>query len=101
MVNVNALESADPGLAAVTRALPAVTISAAEIAALTWVAESTVVVLAEPFHFTTAPVAKPLPPTVRVKPTPPAVVVLGLRELMTGGSGGGLPAASSLPMSNP
>src|SRR5688572_2599138 len=101
MVKVNELEFTEPGFDAVTRALPAVAISDAVIAALICEVESTVVVLAEPFQFTTAPAIKPVPATVSVKLGPPAVVELGLRELMTGGSGGGLPAASSLPMSNP
>src|SRR5688572_19029581 len=76
-VNVSALESAVPGFATVTCLFPSVVMSEEGIDARTCVAESTVVVLDEPFHFTTAPDTNPDPVTVSVNAGPPAVAVLG------------------------
>lgn len=45
---------------------------------------TTVVASAEPFHCTTAPAANPAPFTVRVKAGPPAVALLGLRDVRLG-----------------
>src|SRR2546421_3141544 len=85
MVKVSALESAVPGFATVTCAVAADKMSAAVMAAVTWLAETKVVVRAEPFHLTVAPLKKPEPLTVRVKAAPPAVAEVGLRLVSAGG----------------
>jgi hypothetical protein len=72
------------GLVTVTVAVPAVAISAAVIAAVSWVALTKVVVLAAPLNFTTDVDTKPVPFTVRVKAAPPAVAPVGERELAVG-----------------
>ena len=72
------------GLVTVTVAVPAVAISAAEIAAVSCVALTNVVVLAAPLNFTTDVDTKPVPFTVRVKAAPPAVAVVGEREVSVG-----------------
>src|SRR5207247_9886627 len=64
-------------------ALP-VAMSAAAIAAVSCVALTKVVVLAEPFHRTVAPLTKFVPVTVRVNAAPPEVVLDGLRLVMAG-----------------
>jgi hypothetical protein len=66
-----------PAFVTVTFAVPAVAISAAVIAAVSWVALTNVVVLAAPLNFTTDVDTKPVPFTVRVKAAPPAVAVVG------------------------
>jgi hypothetical protein len=58
--------------------------SAAVIAAVTWVEETYVVVRFDPFQFTVEPETKPVPFTVRVKPAPPAVAAVGLRPVVVG-----------------
>ena len=72
------------GLVTVTVAVPAVAISAAEIAAVSCVALTNVVVLAAPLNFTTDVDTKPVPFTVRVKAAPPAVALVGEREVSVG-----------------
>ena len=86
-VNVKPLEVAVP-FDAVTLPLPGLTMSAARIEAVTFVALTKAVVRALPFHFTTTPVAKPVPFTVRVKATPPAVAVAGDKDVSTGATTG-------------
>ena len=68
----------------VTLAVPAVAISATVIAAVNCVALTNVVVLAAPLNFTTDVDTKPVPFTVRVKAAPPAVALVGERELSVG-----------------
>jgi hypothetical protein len=69
------------GFVTVTVAVPAVAISAAVIAAVNCVALTNVVVLAAPLNFTTEVDSKPVPFTVRVKAAPPAVALVGEREV--------------------
>ena len=72
------------GLVTVTVAVPAVAISAAVMAAVSCVALTNVVVLAAPLNFTTEVDTKPVPFTVRVKAAPPAVALVGEREVAVG-----------------
>ena len=72
------------GFVTVTVAVPAVAISAAVIAAVNCVALTNVVVLAAPLNFTTDVDTKPVPLTVRVKAAPPAVALVGEREVAVG-----------------
>jgi hypothetical protein len=72
------------GLVTVTAAVPAVAISAAVIAAVSCVALTKVVVLAAPLNFTTDADTKPVPLTARVKAAPPAVALVGEREVSVG-----------------
>ena len=69
MVKVSALEVPPPGvgLKTVTEAVPAVAMSAAVMAAVSWVDEPKVVVRFAPFQRTTEPLMKLVPVTVRVK----------------------------------
>src|SRR4029077_5172001 len=73
-----------PGFVTVTWIVPAVAMSAAEIAAVNWVLLENVVVRGDPFQFTTEVVMKPEPFTVSVKPGPPAVALLGEMEVTFG-----------------
>ena len=86
IVKVWELEVPPPGvgLKTVTRAVPAVAMSAARIDAVTWVALTYVVVRFVPFHLTTELEMKFVPLTVRVKPDPPAVADEGLRLVVVG-----------------
>ena len=72
------------GLVTVTVAVPAVAMSAAVIAAVSCVALANVVVLAAPLNFTSDVDTKPVPLTVRVKAAPPAVALVGEREVSVG-----------------
>ena len=72
------------GFVTVTVAVPAVAISAAVIAAVSCVALTNVVVLAAPLNFTTDVDTKPVPLTVSVKAAPPAVALVGEREVAVG-----------------
>jgi hypothetical protein len=72
------------GFVTVTVAVPAVAISAAVIAAVNCVALTNVVVLAAPLNFTTEVDTNPVPLTVRVKAAPPAVALVGEREVAVG-----------------
>ena len=86
IVKVCALEAPPPGagLNTVTEAVPAVAMSAAVIAAVSWVEDRYVVVRLDPFHCTTEPLMKLLPLTVRVKAEPPAVAEVGLMLVVVG-----------------
>ena len=68
----------------VTVAVPAVAISAAMIAAVNFVVLTNVVVLVAPLNFTTDVDTKSVPFTVRVKAAPPAVALVGEREVSVG-----------------
>ena len=72
------------GFVTATVAVPAVAISAAAIATVSWVALTKVVVLAAPLNFTTDVDTKPVPLTVRLKAALPAVALLGEREVAVG-----------------
>ena len=72
------------GFVTVTVAVPAVAISAAVIAAVNCVALTKVVVLAAPLNFTTEVDTNPDPLTVSVKAAPPAVALVGEREVAVG-----------------
>jgi hypothetical protein len=72
------------GFVTITVTVPAVAISAAVIAAINCVALTNVVVLAAPLNFTTDAETKPVPFTVRVKAEPPAVALVGEREVTVG-----------------
>ena len=87
IVKVRALETAPPGFCTVTEALPAAAISAAVIAAVSWVALTKVVVRFAPFQRTTEPLTKLLPFTVSVKAGPPAAALLGESEVNVGAAG--------------
>jgi len=86
IVKVWLLEVPPPGAGVntVTVAVPAVTMSAAVIAAVSCVADTYVVVRLVPFHRTTEPLTKLLPLTVSVKAAPPAFADKGLRLVVTG-----------------
>ena len=86
MVKVNPPEVPPPGagLKTVTVAVPAVAMSVAGIAAVSWVEETKVVVRSAPFHRTLDEETKLVPLTVRVNADPPAVAELGERELRAG-----------------
>ena len=81
-------EAAPEGLCTETWAVPWAAISAAAIAAVNRVALTNVVPRAAPFQRTVAPDTKLLPLTVSVKAGPPAVALLGDRELSAGAAGG-------------
>ena len=72
------------GVKTMTCAVPAVAISAAAICAVSWVAETKVVVRLAPFQRTTEPETKLLPPTVRTKAAPPAAAEVGASVPITG-----------------
>ena len=68
---------AGAGLVTVTGNVPAVATSAALMDAVNWVVDTYVVLRALPFQLTTEVVTKLAPFTVRVKPGPPAVELVG------------------------
>src|SRR6267143_5645078 len=84
--NARATEVPPPGVevTTVTEAVPVVAMSAAVIAAVSWMALTTVVVRAAPFHCTVLPLTKPLPLTVSVKAAPPAVALVGDTDVSVG-----------------
>ena len=72
------------GFVTLTVAVPAVAISAAMIAAVNFVVLTNVVVLVAPLNFTSDVDTKPVPLTVKVKAAPPAVALVGEREVAVG-----------------
>jgi hypothetical protein len=86
MVKAAAAEAPPPGegFETVTLAVPAVAISADDIVASSCVVLTKVVVRADPFQLTAAPLTKLLPFTVRVKAPLPAVALEGDNEEITG-----------------
>ena len=84
IVNVCAFDVPPHGVTAVTEAVPTVAIRDAGTVAVSFVAETNVVVSAVPFHLTVEPDAKLVPFTVSVNCGPPAVVQVGLSELIVG-----------------
>ena len=86
VVNGSAFERPPLGLTTVTCAVPATAMSAAVIAAVSWLALTNVVVRLPPFHRTVAPLAKFEPVTVKVNAGPPAGPELGESEVSVGPS---------------
>jgi len=86
MVNVCGFEVPPPGVGftTVTDAVPAVATFAAGTMAVSCAEETNVVVRAEPFQFTFEVETKLVPFTVNVNPPLPAVVELGLIEVVVG-----------------
>lgn len=91
MVKVDPTDVPPPGegLKTVTVAVPAVAMSDARMLACNLVTRPPgvtvgVVVRFDPFHRTTDVEVKVLPLTVKVKPGSPAVMLLGLSDVMTG-----------------
>jgi hypothetical protein len=86
IVNVCAFDVPPHGVTTVTEAVPAVAMRAAGTVAVSCVAETNVVVSAVPLHLTVEPNTKLVPLTVNVNCGPPAVVQVGLSELIVGGA---------------
>src|SRR3989338_4433394 len=86
MVKVSAVEVPPPGVAlnTVTKADPALAMSAARMAAVSCPLLTKVVVRLDPFQRTTEPVTKFEPFTVSVKAAPPALALVGESELTAG-----------------
>src|SRR3989454_551024 len=84
--SVCAAEVPPPGVDVITviEAVPVVAMSAAVIAAVSWVALTKVVVRAAPFHCTVLPLTKPVPVAVSVNPAPPAVALVGDTHVSVG-----------------
>ena len=72
------------GLVTVTVTVPVMAISVAVIAAVNCVAFTNVVVLVAPLNLTTDVGTNPVPLTVSVKAAPPAVALVGEREVAVG-----------------
>ena len=68
----------------VTCAVPEAAISAALMVAVKDVELPNTVVREPPFHFTVAPLTKPVPVTVKVNPAVPATALLGERLVIAG-----------------
>ena len=86
IVNVLAAEVPPPGvgLNTVTKAVPAVAMSAAVICAWSWVLLTNVVIRFVPFQRITDVMAKFDPVAVSVKAAPPATTLVGLIEVSVG-----------------
>ena len=81
----------------VTEAVPGEAMSLAGIWAVSWLALTTVVVRAAPFHCTSEPLTKLLPVTVSVKAAPPATALLG-ESALNDGAAEPLPSWTILPI---
>ncbi len=79
-----AVDGLPPEFVTVMLALPMVVIRPAGTVAVSCVELPNVVLSADPFQFTTAPLMKFVPFTVSVKPAPPAVAEVGVRLLIVG-----------------
>ena len=84
IVKGSPFETLPPGLTTDTCDVPATAMSAAVIAAVSWLELTNVVVRLLPSHRTVAPLAKFEPVTVRVKAGPPATAELGDSEESVG-----------------
>jgi hypothetical protein len=84
IVNVCAFDVPPHGVTTASEAVPAVAMRAAGTVAVSWVAETKVVASAVPFQFTVDPERKVVPFTVSTNCGPPAVVHVGLSELIVG-----------------
>jgi hypothetical protein len=74
-------ETAEPGISMATCTVPVVARSEAGTGAVNCMLLTRVVFRAVPFHRISAPVVKPCPLAVIVKPGPPTVAVLGLTKV--------------------
>src|SRR5206468_3255993 len=72
------------GVTAVTLAVPTAAMSAAVIAAVSWMALTKVVVRVAPFQRTVEPFTNPVPLTVSVKAAPPTVALVGVSPVIVG-----------------
>ncbi len=72
------------GFVTVTLNVPAVAMSPAVIAAVTWVALTNVVARETPLKLSVAPVRKPVPFTVNVNAAPPTVALVGENVVIVG-----------------
>jgi hypothetical protein len=84
IVKLAEFEAPPPGACTVTVAVPETVIRLAGTAALNCVADTNVVLSAEPFHCTLSPLTKFVPLTVSVNPAPPATAVPGDRPVIDG-----------------
>jgi hypothetical protein len=86
IVNVCALDVPPPGLGFTTviEAVPAVAIREAGTLAVSCVEETNVVTSVVAFHFTVEVETNLVPLTVKVKPALPAVIQVGLIEVVVG-----------------
>jgi hypothetical protein len=87
IVNVNAFDVAPPGFCTVTFAVPCEAMRFADTDAVSWLALTKVVEMADPFHCTVDPLTNPEPFTVRVNAGAPAAAEFGLRLDSEGGTG--------------
>jgi hypothetical protein len=76
-------EAAEPGICTATGTVPAVARSEAGTGAVSWLGLTRVVFRAAPFHRIKAPVTKPAPLAVIVKPCPPTLAEAGLTKVST------------------
>jgi hypothetical protein len=85
-VKLTLLEVPPPGagFVTVTAFVPAVAMSDARMAAVSWVALTKVVVFAAPAKLTVEELTKPVPFTVRVNACPPAVALGGISVVIVG-----------------
>ena len=85
-MNLREFDGPPPGkaLTTVTLAEPVDAMSAPEIDAVSWMALTKVVLLADPFHCTFDPLTKFVPLTTRVKAGAPAVALEESRLLIVG-----------------
>ena len=72
------------GLVTVTAKVPTAEISPDVIVAVSWVLDTNVVVLPDPFQLTTEAEMKLVPVIVRVKEEPPALALVGLIDVVVG-----------------
>src|SRR5262247_4392827 len=98
MVNGRVFDRLPSGLATVTWAVPAAAMSAAVIAAVSWLALPNVVTRPLPFQRTLAPLTKFEPVTVSVNAGPPAAVLLGESDVSVSVAGEGPVSCTMLPM---
>src|SRR5919108_211594 len=95
--NVCAADVPPPGVGVttLTTALPAAAMSAAVMAAVSWVVLTNVVARGAPFHCTVLPGTKLLPIAVSVKAAPPAAALVGDTDVSVGA---GLLPATPVPV---
>jgi hypothetical protein len=86
-VKLTVFDMPPPGLVTVTLKLPAVAISEAKMAAASCVVSTKVVIRAFPLKLTVEPLTKFVPFTIKVKPAPPAMALVG-KMLVIGGLNG-------------
>src|SRR2546428_113092 len=72
------------GVTTVTLAVPAAAMSAAAIAAVSWMGLTKVVVRTAPFQRTVEPFTNPVPSTVSVKAAPPTAALFGTSPVIVG-----------------